>query len=209
MLHQNHEFEGLQPEEAKSIYQSGVNPEIDAWFNAFFIENHLDYYTNPDHACTPEQIRFMVYTEDDVRYYPCSDKMFEAIMTRKKSAFIQKKYNEVFQNILSLIDKQIEDQWEKEFLESLIIIKFKHETRDEIMLPSRVEKRLLGMFLRRTQIEDPFMNEKSIRYLRIKGALSSDEFGEALNRASLDDFRDLPAECLKLKNGWIISRSNG
>ena len=193
------EFEGLKPEEAQSIYQPGKSPENDAWFNAFFIENHLDYYTNPDHACTPEQIRFMVYTEGSERYYPCSDKMFEAIMTRRKSAFIQKKYNEVFQNILSLIDSHIEDEWEKEFLESLIIIKFKHETRDEIMLPSRVEKRLLGMFLRRTQIEDPFMNEKNNRYHRIKGALSSTELNEALNRASLSDFEGLPNRMSEIK----------
>lgn len=192
MTVQEYEDESLDAKRAKKIYQPGKSPETDAWFNAFFIENHLDYYTYPDHACTPEQIRFMVYTEDDERYYPCSDRMFEAIMTRKKSAFLQKKYNEVFQNILCLIDEQIEDPWEKEFLESLIIIKFKHESRDEIMLPSRVEKRLLGVFLRRTGIEDPYIHEKNIRYHRVKSALSSEAFKEALNRASLSDFNDLP-----------------
>ncbi len=198
-MNKDHEFEGLRPEEARAIYQAGISPEVDAWFNAFFIENHLDYYTNPDHACTPEQIRFMVYTEGDVRYYPCSDRMFEAIMTRNKSAFIQKKYNEVFQRILGLIDKQIEDKREKEFLESLIIIKFKHETRDEIMLPSRVEKRLLGMFLRRTQIEDPFIMEKNTRYQRVQGALCSEAFLHAIDRAGIADFRDLPGNLSKIK----------
>jgi hypothetical protein len=199
IMNKDHEFEGLRPEEAKAIYQPGISPEVDAWFNAFFIENHLDYYTNPDHACTPEQIRFMVYTEGDTRYYPCSDRMFEAIMTRNKSGFIQKKYNEVFQRILALIDKQIEDKWEKEFLESLIIIKFKHETRDEIMLPSRVEKRLLGMFLRRTQIEDPFIIEKNIRYQRVQSALCSEAFNHAIDHAGIEDFRDLPGKLSEIK----------
>ena len=183
--------EQLKPEEVRAIYVPGKSPETDAWFNAFFIENHLDYYTYPDHASTPEQIRFMVYTDEDQRYYPCSDRMFEAIISKNKSAFLQKKYNEVFQNILSLIETQIEDSWEKEFLESLIIIKFKHETQDEIMIPSRVEKRLLGMFLRRTQIEDPFMREKERRNERVREAFASDAFKSAVNSIQPADVKAL------------------
>ncbi len=199
MTHEEYEFEGLDPEQAKAIYHPGKNPETDAWFNAFFIENHLDYYTNPDSASSPEQIRFMVYTEGEERYYPCSDRMFEAIMNRNKSAILQKKYNEVFQKILSLIDGQIEEPWEKDFLESLIIIKFKHETRDEIMIPSRVEKRLLGMFLRRTQIADPYAAEKSRHNLRVKNALSSEAFQNAINRVDAADFESLPATLSEIK----------
>ena len=187
----NNNAERLKPEEVKAIYEPGKSPEKDAWYNAFFIENHLDYFTYPDHASTPEQIRFMVYTEEEERYYPCSDRMFEAIISKNKSAFLQKKYNEVFQNILSLIDSQIEDAWEKEFLESLIIIKFKHETQDEIMIPSRVEKRLLGMFLRRTQIEDPFMCEKELRNIRVKNALTSPAFSDAIKKIGRSDLTEL------------------
>ncbi|MFO7963574.1 MAG: hypothetical protein R6U50_06610 [Desulfobacterales bacterium] len=193
------DFEGLDPEQARLIYQPGKNPETDAWFNGFFIENHLDYYTNPDHACTPEQIRFMVYTEDNEQYYPCSDKMFEAIMHRNKSAFLQKKYNEVFQRLLALIDRQIEDPWEKSFLESLIIIKFKHETRDEIMIPSRVEKRLLGMFLKRTQIEDPYVCDKVARNRRALQVLASPAFQTAINRVTENEFERLPTRFSEIK----------
>jgi hypothetical protein len=84
------------------------SPETDAWFTAFFIENHLDHYTYPDHVSTPEQIRFIVFTEEDERYYPCSDRMFEAIMNRNQSEFLQKKYHEILRKILKLIDSQIE-----------------------------------------------------------------------------------------------------
>ena len=89
-------------------------PETDAWFTAIFIENHLDYYTHPDHVSTPEQIRFIVFTEDDERYYPCSDRMFEAIMNRNQSKFLQKKYHEILQKILKLIDSQIENKKERD-----------------------------------------------------------------------------------------------
>ena len=128
------------------IYQPGDSPEKDAWFTAFFIENHLDSNSYPDQAASEEQVRFMVYTEGNERYYPCSDRMFAAIMNRNDSAFIQKQYNQVLQKILSLVEAQIEDPWEKAYLESLINTKFKHETRDEIAIPSRLEKDCCGSF---------------------------------------------------------------
>ena len=77
---------------SKKPYQPGLDPEMDAWFTAFFIENHLDHFTHPEQAAAPEQVQFTVYTEDDERYYPCSDRMFAAIMSRKESDFIQSKY---------------------------------------------------------------------------------------------------------------------
>jgi hypothetical protein len=73
-------------------YPLGKNPERDAWYTAFFIENHLDYFSHPEHASTPEQVRFMVYTEEDERYYPCSDQMFAAIINRHESRSLQEQY---------------------------------------------------------------------------------------------------------------------
>ncbi len=162
-------------------YHPGLNPEIDAWHTAFFIENHLDHLSHPHLAASPEQVRFMVFPEDGVRYYPCSDRMFAAIMDRTQSAYLQRSYNAVLQRILALIDGQIEDPKEKEFLEALIITKYKHETHDEIMIPSRVEKRLMSIFIRRTQIEDPFRRLKERRNQRAATALASPAFRSALD----------------------------
>lgn len=168
-------------------YYPGKSPEKDAWLTAFFIENHLDYYSYPYHVAPPEQTRFMVFTEKEERYYPCSDQMFEAIMSRKQSAFLQEKYNEVLQKILNLIERLIEEKEEKSYLESLIIIKYKHETKDEIMLPSRLEKRLMRIFLNRTQIEDPCTNDKNLRNFRVQKALNSEAFQNAINYVSDSD----------------------
>ncbi len=163
-------------------YRPGLNPEIDAWCTAFFIENHLDHLSHPNLAASPEQVRFMVYTENGHRYYPCSDRMFSAIMDRTQSAFLQRNYSAVLQRILALVDSQIEDPAEKGFLEALIIIKYKHETHDEIIIPSRVEKRLMSIFIRRTQIEDPFRQEKTRRNRHAAAVLASDGFRAALDR---------------------------
>lgn len=177
----------------------GESPEMDAWLTTFFIENHLDYYAYPDHVSSPEQIRFIVYTEEEKRYYPCSDRMFEAIMNKNRSAFMQKKYNEVLQKVLKLIEEKIEDEKEKAYLESLIITKYKHETRDEIMIPSRLEKRLLGIFLNRTQIEDPCICDKNLRNSRAGKALSSEAFVRAMNHADASDIKTFPATLSEIR----------
>jgi len=185
-------------------YDFGQNPEMDAWFTSFFIENHLDYYTYPDHAATEEQVRFMVYTEGDERYYPCSDEMFETIISRKKSAFIQNYYSRALQNILELIERQIEDPYEKAYLEALMLNKHKRETRDEIMIPSRVEKRLMSIYLKRTQIGDPFLAEKTQRNQRAAEILASHAFTEALNYVEKGRMKKPPETLTDIKS--LIAR---
>lgn len=166
----------LDPE---SRYQPGQDPAADAWYTAFFIENHLDHLAYPDHVATPEQVRFMVYTEEKERYYPCSDHMFWTIMKREKSPYLKEKYEEVLHKVLSLVERQIEDEWQKAYLKALIKTKYEHETRDGIMIPSRLEKRLLKIYINHTQIEDPYLCEKAHRNKVASRALSS----EALLRA--------------------------
>ena len=162
-------------------YKPGQDPIMDAWYTTFFIENHLDYYAYPDRVASPEQVRFMVYTEENERYYPCSDRMFGTIMRPEKSQFLQEKYEEVLHKILGLIDRQIEDEWDKIFLKSLIKTKYQHETRDGLMIPSRLEKRLLKIYIDRTQIEDPYLHEKAQQNVQAFQVLNSEAFQKALN----------------------------
>jgi uncharacterized protein with ATP-grasp and redox domains len=183
-----------------SKYRFGQSPEMDARLTTFFIENHLDYYTYPDHAATEEQVRFMVYSEESERYYPCSDQMFEAIISRQHTAFIQKYYRDALQNILSLIERQIEDAWEKSYLETLITTKFQHEARDEIMIPSRLEKRLMSIYLMRTRIDDPFQVRKSRRNTLALAAFNSPACHEALNHVYAQDLENPPDTLADIKS---------
>jgi hypothetical protein len=167
--------------EAENIYQPGKDPVSDALYTEFFLENHLDCFVYPDRVATPEQVRFMVYTENDERYYPCSDRMFWTIMRQESSPFLQKEYADVLQKILGLVEHQIEDPWEKAYIKSLNEIKFQHETRDGIMIPSRLEKRLLKIYIDHTQIEDPYLDKKSQRNMRVSKILASRKFLSALD----------------------------
>lgn len=172
---------GPTPFDHRQPYRLGQDPDMDAWYTAFFIENHLDYYAYPDHVATPEQVRFMVYTEGNERYYPCSDRTFWTIMRREKSPFLQAQYKQVLHKVLRLVEEQIEDSWEKAYLEALIKTKYEHEIRDGIMIPSRLEKRLLNIYLNRTQIENPCISEKAQRNMRASRVLNSEAFQKALD----------------------------
>ncbi|MFH1674597.1 MAG: ARMT1-like domain-containing protein [Pseudomonadota bacterium] len=170
-------------------YKTGVDPEKDAWYTTCFIENHIDYYAFPDHVASPEQIRFMVYIEDNERFYPCSDHTFGMIMKQEKTPLLEAEYDKVLRKILQLIEHQIEDKKERDYIKALITIKYKHDTRDGIMIPSRLEKRLFKIYLDRTQIEDPCKVEKEERNRKILTALKSEAFKEAID--FLDDFSSL------------------
>ncbi len=172
-----------------------TDPEMSARLTAFFIENHLDYYVFPEHVASPEQIRFMVYLEDDEKFYPCSDRMFDMIMKQEKNSVVKAAYDKVLRKILKLIDNQIEDEKEKAYTTALIKMKYIHETRDEIMIPSRLEKRLLKIYIDRTRIEDPCLNEKKEQSRRVLTALQSDSLNKAVNflddASSLSYFHDI------------------
>jgi uncharacterized protein with ATP-grasp and redox domains len=200
--------------DARLPYEWGKDPDADAWYTAFFLENHLDHYAYPDHVATPEQVRFIVYTEGDERYYPCSDQMFWAIMRRKNPQQLMGNYEEVLDRILNLVESQIEDSREKAFLKALIKTKYDHETRDAIMIPSRLEKRLLKIYMSRTQIEDPFLCGKAERNIRATHVVASQALQEALDRVDdsvllaspvgLEEIKER-ADYLKLRRLFALS----
>jgi uncharacterized protein with ATP-grasp and redox domains len=190
---------GQQPFDPERPYTPGQDPVRDAWYTTFFIENHLDYYAYPDHVDSPEQVRFMVYTEGSERYYPCSDSMFGTIMRREKSPLLQKKYEAVLNRMLNLIDEQIEDPWDKSFLMTLIKTKYVHETRDALMIPSRLEKRLLKIYIDRTQIQDPYLAEKKERNKRACHALNSEVFQKALNHVDTTVLESPPTSLIEIR----------
>ena len=180
----------------KALYQPSLNPEADAWHIIFFIENHLDYFSYPEMVASPEQIRFMVFLRPGEPYYPCSDRTFAAIINRKRSALLKNQYQEILEKIIALIAAKIKSSNKRKQLETMIRIKFAHETSDRLMIPSRLEKRLLRIFLNGSQIEDPWLYEKGLRNQRAGIALDSDSFQQALQHietpATLSTAKTLP-----------------
>ncbi len=173
--------------------QIGKDPNFDAWFTVFFLENHIDPFAYPTKVSTLEQIEFMVYPENNERFYPCSDKMFDTIMSRKYPDFLKKEYRRVYDKIVQLVDDVIDSDYDRQFLKSLIKIKYDHEIETGLLIPSRLEKRLYKIFLSRTHIENPYSDEKKKENSRVNKLLTSETFQKALNQinGTIEDIDNL------------------
>jgi len=182
------------PTTAPAPYTPGADPDTDAWFTTFVLENHLDYFAYPGEVATPEQVKFMVFLGEKERYFPCSEATFREVMSRAPSPYLQKRYRTALGHILALIDATIENPKERAYLTTLIKTKYAHETRDEIMIPSRVEKRLLRIFLNRTHIADPFQEIKLRRNQTAAAFLASSLFREAFQH--IGDADMTPAQAM-------------
>lgn len=156
-----------------------------AWVTAFFLKNHIDPFAYPSKVGSIEQMEFMVSPENGERYYPCSDEMFDAIMSGQYPDFLKTRYKQVFNRIIAMIDELIDSEHENEFLKELIKIKYDDEIQTGLMIPSRLEKRLYKIFLTRTHIEDPYSKEKESINKKIKKILDSQTFHTILNQ--IDD----------------------
>lgn len=162
-----------------------ADPHYDACFTAFFLKNHIDPFAYPTKVGTREQVEFMVYPEQGERYYPCSDKMFDAIMSRQYPDYLKKNYQQILERALGLVDRFIDDEYDRRFLTELIRIKYDDEIRTGLLLPSRLEKRLYNIFLTRTHIENPFSRQKRAANRKVRDILDTKGFYDALN--SLED----------------------
>ncbi len=158
------------------------DPDFDAWFTSFFLKNHIDPFAYPTKVGTREQIEFMVYLEDNERYYPCSDKMFDTIMSGKYPSYLKECYKTVLDRVLSMTNELIDSDYDRQFLKTLIKIKYEDEIRTGLLVPSRLEKRLYKIFLTRTHIENPYSDKKRTANKNITKFLNSETYKKALNQ---------------------------
>ncbi len=159
----------------------GKDPHLDAWLTAFFLENHIDPFAYPYKVATTEQIEFMVFLENKEQYFPCSDEMFTAIMSRNSRDYLLKRYQAVRDKVIRMVDEFIESAYDRQFLTELIRIKYAHEIESLLMIPSRLEKRLCKIFASQTHIENPHAGKKQEENRQAQALLTSASFYTALN----------------------------
>jgi len=196
--------EPLQPE-AASIPQSAEDPSADAWLTNFFTENHLDFETQPDEVASPEQVRFVVHLPENAVYYPCSTELFEAILKRQSKTYLQDRYQEVWKVVEQLVQDLIADESRRTFLTELLRMKFEHDTHDDILLPSRLEKRLFKIFIDKSKIDTPYFPAKVQRNKMVNELVAGPTFWNSFNWIdqqtilSFESLEDLKSEAAKLQ----------
>ncbi len=183
---------------------TGKNPEKEAWLANFFTENHIAYEAFPHEVASLEQLRFMVYTEPGQLYYPCSDRTFNAIINKTDSDWLIMNYVKVWEKIKPLVTSIIEDDYKREFLLHLLHIKFRHDTASLVVLPSRVEKRLLHIFVRVSEIDRPLARKKEEMNQKVSRLLNSKAYQEAINdREGLTLETDSPLDEIGLRISFL------
>jgi hypothetical protein len=195
-----------------SIFKPSGEPEKDAWLANIYTENHLAYEALPDQVAPPEQLRFIVYLDDEDLYYPCPDRIFEMIVERNHSSgLLVQEYMKIFNRLEPVVKDTLDDSYKRTFLLDLLRIKFRHETASMVMFPSRLEKRLLQIFTRISEIERPMARQKEAQNRRMRDIINSGPFMEALNsRDGLDcepsiSLENLEFEIKLLKLGRLLS----
>jgi len=194
-------------------FTMGNDPDRDAWLTNFYTENHLAYEAFPDYVASPEQLNFIVHLDGEKLYYPCSDEMFAAIIEKRADTLLTSAYMDIWSRIERLVREVVGDEFRQKYLLSLLSIKFQHETSSKVLLPARLEKRLLTIFTHISEISRPLAGCKEGENRRVAAFLERTDFQKAFNslkglqideETTLDDI-DLQQHILRLRRLLILS----
>jgi len=199
--------------EKQPLYIPGQDPDRDAWLTNFYTENHLAYETFPDKVASPEQLNFIVHMDGEPYYYPCSDELFAAIIEKRAASQLNSAYGEIWTRVQDLVGRAVEDPYRRDYMLSLLSIKYQHEISSQVLLPTRLEKRLLGIFTTISEISRPLADVREAENRQAARFLASGEFRDAFiareglvidDNSTLNDI-DIQVHLLKLKRLLLAS----
>ncbi len=193
--------------------KTAQDAERDAWLTNFYTENHLAYEAFPDKVASPEQLNFIVHMDGEKYYYPCSDELFTAIIEKRADSLLAAAYAEIWGRIEELVSRAIVDTYRRRYMLSLLSIKYQHEITSRVLLPTRLEKRLLGIFTTISEINRPLAAVRERENMQAARFLASKQFRDAFvsrqgllldDHSTLNDI-DLRVHLLKLQRLLLMS----
>ncbi len=143
-----------------SKIRTGQDPYLDAWFLHFMIENNIEHLVNPKVNASAEQLRFMVDLKEDQVFAPCTDWMFDNLLKSKMTRELRKEYLETWKRVVSLIHAYSGEPFIRKKILSLCKHLFKKALHSPFMIPSRLLKRMLDIFLSQNALQDPYQSIK-------------------------------------------------
>lgn len=140
----------------------GRDPEKDAWLLHFMTENNLEHSIDPEKNASPEQLRFMVALAPDQIYVPCTDATFANLAGEGTDPEVLAEYAFHFERVTQLIDEFVPDAYTRRKISSLCRYKYRQALAKPTLLPSRLGKRLLTIFLTQSGLDDPYRERKRL-----------------------------------------------
>lgn len=176
----------------------GVDPYLDAWILHFMTENNLDHYLNPGINASFEQLRFMVDLDEEQVFAPCPDRELEQLLQSSLSPELLNRYNRQWRRLASFVLEHVRGD---RYLWRRIIALCRHKYRmvlsSPFVIPDRLMKRFLTIFLTQTGIDDPMRQEKQRFNRRADEFADSERFrrlldacpGDVLTCTSMENMR--------------------
>ncbi len=158
----------------------GEDPVFDAWLLHFMTANHLESFIDPVKNASPEQLRFMVALDENQVFAPCSDWQFKRLVTPGLETDLLKVYASVWLALVKLVKNHVSDRYQRRLILNLCRHKFRQALDSSIMIPWRLLKGMITIFLSRSGLDDPYRNRKSILFSRGKAFVESDFFRRAI-----------------------------
>ena len=159
----------------------GRSPYLDAWLLHFMTENNIEHLANPRENASPEQMRFMVDLDENQIFAPCSDWMLRTLLNSKMTDDLRLEYRSKWHQLVTLIKDFAGDEYTKKKVLALCRHKFQKTTRSPFIIPSRLIKRLLTIYLNQTAQHDPFEARKREFNKRAKKVTESYFFNRFLS----------------------------
>ncbi len=172
----------------------GKDPVSDAWLLHFMTANHLENFMDPIKNASPEQLRFMVSLDENQVFAPCSDWLFKRLVTPGLAADLLQEYINVWKTLVKLVKTHVSDKYQRRLILNLCRHKFKQALDASILIPWRLLKGMITIFLSRSGLDDPYRNRKSILVSRGRAYLESDFFKRAMESCP---YPPLECSCLE------------
>lgn len=148
------------------IHRYGTDPVLDAWLLHFMTENNLEHSIDPEKNASPEQLRFMVALAVDQLYIPCTETMFAQLVGERPGPQVREEYAAHLARVCRLIDEFVPDAPSRIRIRTLCELKYRQALVKPTLIPSRLGKRLLTIFLTQSGLDDPYRERKRLHNRR-------------------------------------------
>ncbi|MGL1863808.1 MAG: hypothetical protein OCC46_14895 [Pseudodesulfovibrio sp.] len=159
----------------------GRDVSLDALLLHFMTENHLEYSIDPDKNGSMEQMRFMMAMSEDEFYAPCSDWMFKMLLEDGRPDRLLQDYLKQWKTFISLTRNFCSDRKQASRFIQLARHKFRMVLASPIVIPSRLMKRLITIFMTQSGIDDPYRDIRKALNRRAARIVDCDAFDKKVN----------------------------
>ena len=194
----------------------GHTPSLDAWLLHFMTENNLDYAIDPQKNASPEQVSFMVPLEENQVFAPCSERVLRLLLSARLDPELKAEYNTKWRALSYLVHNYVSDPYLRKRILGLCRYKHRLVRASSIIIPSRLMKRYITIFLTQSGLVDPFRGLKRRFNAQALAAIESGMLDalldfcpdESMGCSRLSDLR-FDLDMLEMERLLVLSTTSG